>query len=548
MNMTATDVTNATFITISPNGGSQPGHLRPQPPSGRHRRQPGGGHARIGRSVQCHNLLGHRRPGRRHGRLVLHATAGSRGTSPIIGGHDDDTDCPSTASWSWSARAMWACRWRCARPRWATGVVGFDVDGDPDRAPRAGESPVEDISDARLRAALDAGRYLPTTDPADLAGFDVAVISVPTPLTEGTPDLSHIDRRGRQLARPPPARGHRRAGVDHLPGHHRGAAAAAARGRLRARWPVATSTWATAPSASTRATRRGTFENTPKVVSGIDAASLGAVAGFYDRLVERTVPRVVAARGRAHQAAREHLPPREHRPGQRAGDVRPRPGHRRVGGHRRRVDQAVRLPAVHPRSRRRAATACRSTRPTCRGACASRLGVPFRFVELANDVNEHMPDYVVRRPDPGPQPAQAAGQRPAHPAARAVLQAQHRRRPRDAVTADRPRSSSSWAPRSWSPTPTSTSGCAARRRDPGRPDARGGGVVRRGGPARRPRRLRPRGRRRRRRVPARHPPPRRPAPPSSISERRAVDRGDDGWRGRALRTWRAGARRTASPP
>ncbi|MGW4519285.1 nucleotide sugar dehydrogenase [Streptomyces sp. NPDC004393] len=25
------------------------------------------------------------------------------------------------------------------------------------------------------------------------------------------------------------------------------------------------------------------------------------------------------------------------------------------------------------------------------------LGVPFRFVELANDVNRHMPDYVVRR-------------------------------------------------------------------------------------------------------------------------------------------------------
>ena len=27
----------------------------------------------------------------------------------------------------------------------------------------------------------------------------------------------------------------------------------------------------------------------------------------------------------------------------------------------------------------------------------SSLGQPFRFVELANDVNEHMPDYVVRR-------------------------------------------------------------------------------------------------------------------------------------------------------
>ena len=25
------------------------------------------------------------------------------------------------------------------------------------------------------------------------------------------------------------------------------------------------------------------------------------------------------------------------------------------------------------------------------------LGRPFRFVELANDVNDHMPDYVVHR-------------------------------------------------------------------------------------------------------------------------------------------------------
>ena len=39
----------------------------------------------------------------------------------------------------------------------------------------------------------------------------------------------------------------------------------------------------------------------------------------------------------------------------------------------------------------------RSTRATCRGRCGSSLGQPFRFVELANDVNEHMPDYVVRR-------------------------------------------------------------------------------------------------------------------------------------------------------
>ena len=33
-----------------------------------------------------------------------------------------------------------------------------------------------------------------------------------------------------------------------------------------------------------------TFVNTPKVVSGIDDASLAAVRGFYDQLVEQTVP------------------------------------------------------------------------------------------------------------------------------------------------------------------------------------------------------------------------------------------------------------------
>ena len=32
------------------------------------------------------------------------------------------------------------------------------------------------------------------------------------------------------------------------------------------------------------------------------------------------------------------------------------------------------------------------------------LGQSFRFVELANDVNEHMPDYVVSPADPRPQP------------------------------------------------------------------------------------------------------------------------------------------------
>ena len=66
------------------------------------------------------------------------------------------------------------------------------------------------------------------------------------------------------------------------------------------------------------------------------------------------------------------------------------------------------------------------------------LGQPFRFVELANDVNEHMPDYVVRRLMLALQPAGTVGQRVPGAAARAGLQAQHRRRPRGARDGDRP--------------------------------------------------------------------------------------------------------------
>ncbi|CAN5775900.1 hypothetical protein BH20ACT1_BH20ACT1_08510 [soil metagenome] len=46
---------------------------------------------------------------------------------------------------------------------------------------------MEDISSAQLAAALATGRYLPSTEASDCAGFDVAVVTVPTPLREGNP-------------------------------------------------------------------------------------------------------------------------------------------------------------------------------------------------------------------------------------------------------------------------------------------------------------------------------------------------------------------------
>jgi UDP-N-acetyl-D-glucosamine dehydrogenase len=72
-------------------------------------------------------------------------------------------------------------------------VVGFDL--DERRVARLLEagSYVQDVSDGELAAALATGRFRPTTDESLLDGFDVAVISVPTPLRDGNPDLSHIE-------------------------------------------------------------------------------------------------------------------------------------------------------------------------------------------------------------------------------------------------------------------------------------------------------------------------------------------------------------------
>ncbi|MGH9028196.1 MAG: nucleotide sugar dehydrogenase, partial [Acidimicrobiales bacterium] len=78
-------------------------------------------------------------------------------------------------------------------------VIGYDP--DPKRAKRlaSSDSYVEDVSNEEIAAALATGRYKPTDRIEDLAGFDVALITVPTPLTEGIPDLSFVEAAAHTL-------------------------------------------------------------------------------------------------------------------------------------------------------------------------------------------------------------------------------------------------------------------------------------------------------------------------------------------------------------
>lgn len=79
-------------------------------------------------------------------------------------------------------------------------VVGFDTDADRVKRLQAAESLSPDVPAEQIAAALTDGLYLPTTRPEDLAGFEVAVIAVPTPLRDGAPDLSAIEHAGLALA------------------------------------------------------------------------------------------------------------------------------------------------------------------------------------------------------------------------------------------------------------------------------------------------------------------------------------------------------------
>ena len=136
--------------------------------------------------------------------------------------------------------------------------------------------------------------------------------------------------------------------------------------------------------------------NIPKVVSGVDARSLEAVKAFFDRIVERTVPvsgtRVAELTKLLENTFRHVNIALVNELAVFAGDLgidlweaidaastkpfgymrfTPGPG---VGGHCLPID-----PSYLSWKVRRS------------------LGRPFRFVELANDVNDHMPDYVVHR-------------------------------------------------------------------------------------------------------------------------------------------------------
>ena len=274
-------------------------------------------------------------------------------------------------------------------------VVGYDVDAERIGVLARGGSYVGDVSAQQVRAALASGRYRAIVDAAAVPEFDVAVITVPTPLLDGIPDVACIEAAASllgRLLRPGntvilesttypgttdellaprlEANSGLKAGVDFHVGY--------------------------SPERIDPGNRTWTFVNTPKVVSGLTPACSAAVDGFYRRLVD-TVVAVNTTREaemtkllentfrHVNVALVNELAMHAHALGidiwqvTRAAGTKPfgfmsfapGPG---VGGHCLPIDPSYLSWRIE-----------------------RQLGVASRFVDIAKDINHQMPAYVVHR-------------------------------------------------------------------------------------------------------------------------------------------------------
>lgn len=280
-------------------------------------------------------------------------------------------------------------------------VTGVDLDEDKIALLSSGASYIEDATDERVGAAVSTGRFAarlgwgPLDTPPDDVDFDIAVITVPTPLRDRVPDLSYVEAAGWMIGRV------LRPGATVVlesttyPGTTDGLLADVL-ARASGLTPSVDFHLGYSPERIDPGSSEHTLENTPKLVSATTGAGLAEVELFYRTIVEHTVPvsgprvaemakifentqayvniglvnelseichdmdidvheMIDAAMTKGHSMAR----------------WKPGPG---VGGHCLPIDPMY---------------LAWQTRTT--------LGRRFRFAELADEINLGRPDYVVQR-------------------------------------------------------------------------------------------------------------------------------------------------------
>jgi len=272
-------------------------------------------------------------------------------------------------------------------------VFGYDNNSDKVKKLQNGTSPIEDISDEMLNKALQKDLTI-SDSPEALKDCEYIVISVPTPLTDYQPDLSYVKAAARTIAEniskdqviilesttypgttievlipEIESISELKAGKDFYVGYS------------PERIDPGNETW--------------NFKNTPKVISGIDDNSTKKIKNFYEKIIDE----VVEVSG-TKEAEMVKLLENTYRHVNIAfinelailcnmldidiwevveaaktkpfgfESFRPGPG---VGGH------------------------CIPIDPNYLSFKTRQIGKPVRFVELAQEINNTMPSYIVSR-------------------------------------------------------------------------------------------------------------------------------------------------------
>jgi nucleotide sugar dehydrogenase len=271
-------------------------------------------------------------------------------------------------------------------------VLGYDTSSNRVEEINNGHSPIEDISDDELRNALN--NFFSTDDSTLLSKCHHIVISVPTPLTDYQPDLSYVEAAAKSV------------GENLVPNQiiilesttYPGTTLEILIPNLEKYSSLKAGSdfyVGYSPERIDPGNEEWKFKNTPKVISGINEESLNKIKSFYEQIVDE----VVVVKG-TKEAEMVKLLENTYRHVNIAlinelamlckmldidiwevvnaaktkpfgfQSFKPGPG---VGGH------------------------CIPVDPEYLSFKTRQIGKPVRFVELAQEINNSMPAYVVSR-------------------------------------------------------------------------------------------------------------------------------------------------------
>ncbi|HCA67026.1 MAG: hypothetical protein A2249_01650 [Candidatus Jacksonbacteria bacterium RIFOXYA2_FULL_44_7] len=166
-------------------------------------------------------------------------------------------------------------------------VWGIDTNREKIATLKKGKSYIDDVAAHDVADALKTKKFVPTSSFAPLSKTDIAIIAVPTPLDKyKIPDLSAVEGATREIAR----RVHAEELIILESTTYPGTTdeilmPILSKRRIVGKWYLAFS-----PERVDPGNKQFTIANTPKVVGGVDSDSTKLAALFYGKIIEHVVP------------------------------------------------------------------------------------------------------------------------------------------------------------------------------------------------------------------------------------------------------------------